>query len=151
MRDPAASVAAIRARGLRVSAARRLVVEALCAADRPVSAAEIAAGLGGRVPRSDLGSVYRNLETLSGVGLVRRFRVAHGSGLYALADSEPRDYAVCEWCGTLRVLEGVGAERVHAAIREACGYSARFSDFPLTGLCPSCASRAGSPASAAAA
>ena len=77
--------AACARRGLRVSAARRLVLEALFAAERPVTAEEIAAGLDGRLPASDLASVYRNLETLEELGLVRHVHLGHGPGLYALA------------------------------------------------------------------
>ena len=58
-----AAAEAIRASGLRLSAARRLVLEALYRAESPVKAEEIASGLDGNLPRSDLASVYRNLET----------------------------------------------------------------------------------------
>ena len=68
---------------MRVSAARRLVIEALFTAKEPVSAEQIAAGLGGRLPGSDITSVYRNLETLERVGLIRHFHAGHGPGLYA--------------------------------------------------------------------
>ena len=50
----AAAVGALRHRGLRLSSARRVVLEALFAAGRPVTAEEIADGIGGRVPPSDL-------------------------------------------------------------------------------------------------
>ena len=81
--DVDAAIAAMRSRGLRVSAARRLVLEALFAAEGPVTADEIADGLGGRVPVSDLGSTYRNLETLEEIGLVRHVHLGHGPGRYA--------------------------------------------------------------------
>ena len=51
--SPEAAVEALRASGRRASAARRLVLEALFAADGPMSADQIADGIGGRVPRSD--------------------------------------------------------------------------------------------------
>ena len=70
-RDVVDAVALLRASGLRVTGARRLVLEALFAVERPVAADEIAAGLEGVLPLSDLASVYRNLETLEHVGLVR--------------------------------------------------------------------------------
>ena len=44
-----------------------------------------AGGLGGRLPASDLGSVYRNLEALERAGLVRHVHAGHGAGRYALA------------------------------------------------------------------
>jgi Fur family ferric uptake transcriptional regulator len=61
----------LRTNGLRVSSARRLVIEALFAAERPITAEEIAAGLEGWLPSSDLASVYRNLDTLDSTAPAR--------------------------------------------------------------------------------
>src|ERR1035438_9960431 len=47
-RDLNSAMALMRERGLRVSAARRLVLEALLAADGPMSAEQMADGVGGR-------------------------------------------------------------------------------------------------------
>jgi hypothetical protein len=44
------AVELLRSRGLRASSARRLVLEALFAAERPLTAEEIAAGLEGWLP-----------------------------------------------------------------------------------------------------
>ena len=63
----------VRRSGLRLTSARRLVLEALLAARAPISAEEIAGGLGGKMTQSDIASVYRNLETLGSLGLVRHF------------------------------------------------------------------------------
>ena len=79
------AVALMRERGLRVTAARRLVLEALLAADGPMSAEQIAEGIGGRVPCSDIGSVYRNLQAFEEIGVVRHVHLGHGPGLHALA------------------------------------------------------------------
>ncbi len=128
---------ALRARGLRLSSARRLVIEALVAAERPVRAEEIAGGLGGRLPRSDLASVYRNLETLEGNGLVRHLHLGHGPGLYALA-SEERELLLCEGCFRYLAVEPERLDGVRAALADATGWQPRFSHFPLTGLCPEC-------------
>jgi len=127
----------LRDRGLRLSAARRLVIEALVAADRPVRAEEIAAGIGGRLPRSDLASVYRNLETLETHGLVRHLHLGHGPGLYALA-GEKRDLLLCESCFRYIAVDPEVLDGVRAALVESTGWEARFSHFPLTGLCPEC-------------
>ena len=134
-----AAVAALRASGLRVSAARRLVLEALYAADRPVTAEQIADGLGGRFPSSDLASVYRNLETLDELGLVHHLHLGHSAGLYDLVGSGQREYLTCECCGTLEAVAPEALEGVHAAVRAAFGYESRFSHFPIVGMCPACA------------
>jgi Fur family ferric uptake transcriptional regulator len=135
--DLDAAVAQLRGRGLRLSASRRLVLEALFAAGRPATAEEIASGMYGRLPRCDLASVYRNLETLEELGLVRHMHLGHGPGLYAPA-AEDDEYVACERCGRSAAVARDVLREVRAAVRAAVGYEPRFSHFPLTGLCPSC-------------
>lgn len=139
--DLEAAVAAVRDSGLRVSAARRLVLESLFEAGRPISAEDIASGLRGRLPRSDLTSVYRNLETLEELGLVRHFHFGHGAGRYALAGADERSYLVCELCGRHDAVDPQRLDRVRAQVREAFGYEASFMHFPVVGICPECQAR----------
>ncbi len=129
----------LRDHGLRLSAARRVVLEALFAADGPASAEAIASGLGGRVTRSDLASVYRNLETLEEVGLVNHVHLGHGPGLYALAGEGEREYVMCERCGTFQAVLPEVLDAVRTAVRDAVGHEARFTHFPIVGLCADCA------------
>jgi Fur family transcriptional regulator, ferric uptake regulator len=130
----------LRERGLRLSAARRLVLEALFAADGPVTAEGIAEGLDGRVSRSDLTSVYRNLEAFEKLGLVRHVHLGHGPGRYTLAGGD-REYLACEYCARVRAVKGAELDGVRAAIRDAFGFEARFSHFPIVGRCAACLSK----------
>jgi Fur family transcriptional regulator, ferric uptake regulator len=140
---PAASVTsaveALRARGMRVSAARRLVLEALFAAGRPLTAEAIAAGLEGWLPQSDLASVYRNLDTLEEIGLVRHFHLGHGPGLYTLAAAGDLELVACERCGTFDAVEPARLDGVRELIEAELGYRARFTHFPIIGTCADCA------------
>jgi Fur family transcriptional regulator, ferric uptake regulator len=137
--DLESAVALMRTHGLRVSAARRLVVEALLAADGPMSAEQIAEGIGGRVPSSDIASVYRNLQAFEDIGLVRHVHLGHGPGLHALAVAGEREYLTCERCGDYRVVAPHELDEVRALIEGQFGYRASFTHFPIVGLCPSCA------------
>jgi Fur family transcriptional regulator, ferric uptake regulator len=128
---------AIRASGLRLSAARRLVLEALYRADSPVKAEEIAGGLDGLLPRSDLASVYRNLETLEQLGLVRHIHLGHGPGRYEPA-TQPRDYLVCEHCESVVSVPAGHLDEARRTIEAATGFRTRFDHFPLTGICAGC-------------
>jgi Fur family ferric uptake transcriptional regulator len=127
----------LRERGLRASSARRLVLQALFAVDEPVSAEQIAGGLEGRVPQSDLASVYRNLETLEGLGMVRHLHLGHGPGLYALA-GEQREYLVCERCHRLQAVDPAALDGVRKSIQTEFGIRPRFTHFPIVGLCADC-------------
>ena len=112
--DAEAALGLIRSRGFRVTSARRLVLEALSSADRPLSAEELAAGADGRVPESDLASVYRNLELLEELGLVRHVHLGHGPGLYEFSRSTPREYLICERCDDLQAVSATALDGVRA-------------------------------------
>ena len=136
-------VEALRSQGYRLSAARRIVLEALFAAAGPVSAESIADGLGGKVSSSDLASVYRNLEWLESLGVVRHVHLGHGPGLYALAAGRAREYLVCERCGRVEAVDASELDGVRAQIRKAFGFEVRFSHFAIPGLCARCAEAVG--------
>jgi Fe2+ or Zn2+ uptake regulation protein len=128
-----AAFAAVRASGLRLSTARRLLLHALFDSDRPLSADDLAGD-------GDVASAYRNLEVLEEVGLVRHVHLGHGPGLYHPAGRE-REFVVCESCGAVRAVAPDELDDVRAAVLAAVGYRARFTHFPLAGLCPACVSR----------
>jgi Fe2+ or Zn2+ uptake regulation protein len=137
--DVRSALAELRRGGHRVSTSRRQVIEALYAADAPVTADEIASGLDGRLAVSDAASVYRTLELLERIGLVRHVHLGHGPGRYAPASAGARDYFVCERCDEVRAADPRALEPVREAIARAFGWRVRFSHFPIAGLCPRCA------------
>lgn len=128
------AVAVLRERGFRLTASRRLVLEALFAADGPVSAEYITTGL-----NLDLTSVYRNLETLESQGLVRHVHLGHGPGLYALLGRGEHEYLFCERCGAVKALTTTELDPIREQIGQRFGYHARFTHFAIVGTCPSCA------------
>ncbi len=133
---------AVRRSGLRLSTARRVLLEVLSVAERPLAAEAIASGLRGRHPASDLASTYRNLETLERLGLVRHVHVGHGPGLYALSGRGHREYLVCERCDAVRAVRPETLDDIREVIRRRFGHEARFGHLPLGGLCAECAGAA---------
>ncbi len=132
--DLPGAVEALRTRGLRLTTPRRLVLEALFAADGPVSAEHIATAL-----TLDVTSVYRNLETLEEHGLARHVHLGHGPGLYALIGRGEREFLSCERCGAVRTLTPEQFDPVRDQLKELFGYETRFTHFAIVGLCPDCA------------
>jgi Fur family ferric uptake transcriptional regulator len=127
-----AAVVALRTRGMRVSGPRRTLLAALFAAAEPLTAEQLAGEL-------DLAGVYRNLDALEAVGLVRHVHVGHGPGMYALAARRDRGYAACEGCGRHAALDADALAAIHAVVHAATGFTSDFSHFPIVGLCPDCA------------
>jgi Fur family ferric uptake transcriptional regulator len=130
------AVDALRARGLRVSTARRLVLEALFAAEDPVSAVHLA-----RTLALEESSVYRNLEVLEGHGLLRHVHLGHGPGLYVLVDRDEVEYLYCERCAKVTPVAPDRLEAVRNDIKREFGHEARFTHFAIVGLCEQCAAQ----------
>jgi Fur family transcriptional regulator, ferric uptake regulator len=128
---------ALRACGLRISTARRMIVNLLFEADGPVSAQQIAGGL--HQTPLDLASVYRNLEKLEEVGVVRHFHAGHGPGRYVLAGGGEREYLACDRCGAIEEIDGCELDELREEVQARFGYEVRFTHFPMVGVCPRCA------------
>ena len=125
-------IAVLRDAGHRVTLPTRTVLEALFAARGPLAAEQIA-------PELEPTSVYRNLERLQQVGVVSHVHFGHGPGRYALARGGGREYLVCERCGTVTGVEPGALEPVREHVRESFGFEARFTHFPIHGVCRACA------------
>jgi Fur family transcriptional regulator, ferric uptake regulator len=138
------AVDALRARGLRLSIARRMVLELLFRELDPVSAEHVAQTLG-----IDVASVYRNLEMLERHGLVHHVHLGHGPGLYVLVGRGEHEYLYCDRCATVTPLEPEQLDPIREQLRTSFGYEVRFTHFPLVGLCRDCAGEDPPPAAAA--
>ena len=119
-------------------AKERLLLAALVAAERPVTAEAISRGLDGRVPASDVGSLYRNLEALERIGVVRRLVAGPGAALFTLAAAGDPGYLSCERCGEVRPADSRALAPVREAVRNAFGYDVSFRHVPLVGTCARC-------------
>jgi Fur family ferric uptake transcriptional regulator len=130
------AIRAVRRGGMRLSTPRRLVLEALFAAEGPVSAVHLAHTLS-----IDESSVYRNLEVLERHGLIRHVHLGHGPGLYVLVGRHEVEYLYCERCAKVTAVTPDQLDPLRQTIREQFGYEARFTHFAIVGLCRQCAAQ----------
>lgn len=128
------AISALRRRGMRLSTARRLVLEALFDAEGPVSAVHLS-----RTLKLDESSVYRNLEVLERHGLVRHVHLGHGAGLYVLVGRREVEYLYCERCAKVTAVTPDQLDPLRNTIKNQFGYEARFTHFAIVGLCEQCA------------
>ena len=91
----------LRARGLRYSRPRRVILGYLSEQDRHVSAESLYLALKRRGEDLSLSTVYLNLSVLAQAGLVREFTGANGEALY---DSNPTEHyhVICPETGEVR-------------------------------------------------
>jgi len=125
--------------GWRVTAPRRVVMQVLQRAGRPLSPQEIHAR-GRRIyPSLGLVSVYRALAVLEQAGLVRRVHRENRCDGYLPASPGHHHVLLCRRCG--RAVEFPGAEDLSgliARVERQTGFRVEDHLLQLIGLCPPC-------------
>ena len=137
--------ARLRRDGQRYTANRRVLIDALRAADRPVTVLELIDGTPG-IPQS---SAYRNLSVLEEAGVVRRLVTADDTARYELAEdlTGHHHHLICERCGSVADIDVPseledGVSSFSSLIARSHGFRIEHHRLDLIGVCPSCAAAA---------
>jgi Fur family ferric uptake transcriptional regulator len=127
----------LRKAGYRNGPARIAVIELLDGENCCVSAADVHESLSERV---GLASVYRVLESLQAVGLLRRVDVGDGIARYEpLRESgEHHHHLVCTGCGKVEAFDDPALERAIRRVEAKSGYVVEQHDVVLQGACDTC-------------
>jgi Fe2+ or Zn2+ uptake regulation protein len=133
----------LKARGLRVTPQRLLVLQILEESGGHLDAKTIHARGQARDPNLGLATVYRTLGTLKEMGLVESCCLArdHRQNYYEVTGKEKHYRFACLGCG--RIIE-VHAPRVEHACREAAeklGLTLIRANVCFEGYCPACTAR----------
>jgi len=141
--DPIASLAELQRRcaaaGIPVTAQRRTVLEVLAGRCDHPTADQIFSAVAERLPDVSLGTVYRSLDKLHELGLVRR--VEHpGSAVRYDAHTAPHHHFLCVRCGAIEDLP-LELVRGHEALAFTAtdGKVADEIAVNVRGLCARCA------------
>lgn len=148
-------LAAVVAAGHSNTRARRAVGEALCGAGGQATAAQLL--ILGRAHHPTLGlvTVYRTLELLSRLGLVRKLHLEEGCDTYALSPaSVPQldgaaigtmsaghthsHHVICQRCRRATEFAGCDIDLIVTAVEAQTGYHVREHWLEMFGLCPDC-------------
>ena len=132
---------ALDAAGYRRGGARAAVVELLSRQDCCLSAQDIHNRL--RKARRPVGiaSVYRALETLAELRLVKRVDAGDGIARYepAPAGGDHHHHLVCRDCGKVEAFSDSRLERAIDRVADGLGYSVEEHEVVLAGVCADCA------------
>jgi Fur family transcriptional regulator, ferric uptake regulator len=132
--EPVAELATrLRARGLRLTPQREQVLAAVrdLGHATPEQLSESVAGV-------DLTTVYRTLELLEELGLVRHTHLGHGAPSYRPADDD-HIHVVCHSCGSVVDSDPALVDRLADQLRADSGFVLDRSHFTVFGRCRDCA------------
>lgn len=121
---------------MRLTNQRKIILEELRAVTTHPTADEVYGMVRKRMPRISLGTVYRNLEVLSVLGLVRKLENTAGQKRFD-GDISPHHHIRCDVCGKVGdifdAVDTSGIEHDVSTNFQVTGHTLEF-----TGICPDC-------------
>jgi Fur family ferric uptake transcriptional regulator len=120
-----------------MTAQRRIILQELRNVLTHPTAGEIYEIVRKRLPRISLGTVYRNLEILSEIGMIQKLEMA---GTQKRFDGivENHYHVRCIRCGRVDDVLSDSIPMINEALAEASDYEILWHRLEFVGLCPQC-------------
>ncbi|HEX3604426.1 MAG TPA: transcriptional repressor [Candidatus Dormibacteraeota bacterium] len=130
---------AVRAAGLRWTPQRQLILQTLRdAGGRHMTAEEVWRSVSEQYATLNRSTVYRVLETLTGIGLVRQTRLGGDTAQFELESADAHHHLVCVRCRQMVEISAEDVAPLARRLRERHGYHVGDSVLTVEGLCPEC-------------
>lgn len=128
----------LRADGLRWTPQRGLLLEVLAGIDGHVTGAELVERSRAIDPRTTPSTVYRTLDVLEGLGLVRHSHGLEGRQEFHVNPAVDHGHLVCSSCGSSSELDAAEVEALVDGLRETRGFAVAVDHLTIEGRCATC-------------
>lgn len=126
-------------RGMRMTPQRQFVLEALQQLGH-ATPEQICQQVQLNTPTVNITTIYRTLELLESLGLVRHTHLGHGAPAYSLHEHE-HVHLVCHVCGRVDEAPCAIMDDLAGTLRSAHGFVLDASHLALSGTCRECTAR----------
>ncbi|MCR6689769.1 Fur family transcriptional regulator [Cellulomonas sp.] len=127
----------LRSRGLRVTAPRLAVLDAL-AGDPHADADTVLRGVRSRMPSVSVQAIYDVLAALTQAGLIRRIEPAGHPARYERRVEDNHHHVVCRGCGAIDDVDCVVGHAPCLVPSSTSGFAVEMAEVTFWGLCPAC-------------
>ncbi len=129
---------ALQAHGYRLTAARRTILAALAAAGGHVTADELAASVHQVAPRVGRMTVYRTLDLLGELGLLRPVYQGTGAAHFVLLLDGHHHHLVCSRCRRVIEFDECALAELAETVGRRYGFAVEGHLLEFYGRCASC-------------
>jgi Fur family ferric uptake transcriptional regulator len=129
---------AFKQRGLRMTPQRQLILDAVVVMRGHVSADQVYQDVVRVYPDVNITTVYRTLDVLEELGVVRHTHFHDGVAQYQRTDEAPHHHLVCTRCGGDVELDMRLLEPLAETLRERYGFEADLAHTAIVGVCRGC-------------
>lgn len=127
----------LRAGGYRVTPQRQLVLEAVARLEH-ATPEEICGEVRQTARGVNVSTVYRTLELLEQLGLVKHTHIHHGAPSYHLADDAGHVHLVCRQCEQVIQVDQAAVGPLVVALEQSNGFQTDLGHLTVFGLCANC-------------
>ncbi len=125
-------------RGMRWTPQRRALIEVLLSSDGHLTGAELIERCRVLDPETTPSTVYRTLDALEEIGLVRHSHGHDGREEFHVLPAVEHGHLRCEGCGSTWEIDAAEARRLTAALMRARGFTLDLSHLTIVGRCADC-------------
>lgn len=138
----------LRARGLRWTPQRRILVEVLSRTDGHVTGSELIEKCRALDPATIPSTVYRTLDVLEDLGLVRHAHGVDGREEFHVLPADEHGHLHCHDCRQTWEIGLDEAQALVATLRATRGFDVDVSHLTIVGRCQACVATAAATAAA---
>ena len=131
----------LREKRLPVTRQRLAIASTIFAAPDHPSVMELTRRLASAGEKIGTATLYRTLEILTRMGLVRERDFGEGYTRYEPAAAEPHDHLICDRCGAVVEFAGDRVERMLRVTADEQRFLYRHHRIEIHGLCRTCRGR----------
>jgi Fur family transcriptional regulator, ferric uptake regulator len=140
--DTPSDMDALRARGLRATPQRLMILEALRTGHGHVTVHEIVQFVHRAYPSVNVATIYRALDDLHVADMVDKTDLGQKGISYELV-RQRHHHVICERCGGIAAIDDDVLESVKTALRTRYQFHARMDHFAIFGTCAHCVGQPG--------
>lgn len=125
----------LRENRLKITPARLEILDILTHTKKPISINDISE----KLCDTDLATLYRNFETLKGLGIVTQIDLQHGHAHYELASRKHHHHLICQKCGKVADISKCDTKALEKQALKIAGFSKINShSLEFFGICNAC-------------
>ncbi|MDQ2718017.1 MAG: transcriptional repressor [Chloroflexota bacterium] len=128
----------LRKKGYRLTPQRYMILSVIQEANAHLSIEQIAERVQKRNPFVSLSTIYRTLELLKELGIVRENRLPGEQPHYEVMEGNAHHHLVCRGCRGVIHLEDTLLGNLHEQLQEQYQYHSLTLDLVVAGYCDAC-------------
>lgn len=139
MENDAGAANSIRSNNLKVTPARRIIVEIFSQSpDKLFTAQEIYDLVRSRTPKTNFSTIYRNLETLTAKDIIEKISLEAGTKYKFRLQGPHRHHMICNTCHKAEPIPFCPVAELEKSLQEGTGFLPTEHRLEIYGYCQKC-------------